>query len=85
DPRTTIGTVNAADFFLTLTVSLTFIATIGLSAFSIAAVGLIIGGLLAAPLGAVLAKRIPARTLMFAVSAVLISTSAFSLYRALAA
>jgi uncharacterized membrane protein YfcA len=85
EPRTTIGTVNAAEFLLTLTVSLTFIATIGISAFSIAAVGLIIGGLLAAPLGAILAKKIPAQKLLFAVATVIILTSGYSLYRALAA
>jgi uncharacterized membrane protein YfcA len=83
EPRTTIGTVNTAEFFLTLTISLTFIATIGLSAFTIAAVGLIIGGLLAAPTGAYLAKRIPAKTLMFMVGIILTATSLFSLYRAL--
>jgi uncharacterized protein len=84
EPRTTIGTVNAAEFCLTLTVSLTFIATIGISAFSIAAVGLIIGGLLAAPLGALLVKRIPAQKLLFAVAVIVIATSAFSLYGAVA-
>lgn len=85
EPRTTIGTVNAAEFLLTLTISITFIATIGFSAFSIVAVGLIIGGLLAAPLGAILAKRISAQKLLFAVAAILILTSAFSLYRVLTA
>lgn len=83
-PRTTIGTVNASEFILTVTVSLTFIATIGLAAFSIAAVGLIIGGLLAAPLGAVLVKKIPAQALLFAVATVVTLTSGFGLYRALA-
>lgn len=83
EPRRTIGTVNAAEFLLTLTVSLTFIAAIGIEAFSIAAVGLIIGGLVAAPLGAMLAKKIPARGLLFAVALILIATSGFSMYRAL--
>lgn len=81
EPRTTIGTVNASEFLVTLTVSLTFIATIGISAFSVAAVGLIIGGLMAAPLGAILAKKIPARKLLFAVAAVLILTSGYGMYR----
>lgn len=83
DPRTTIGTVNASEFFLTVTVSLTFIATLGPAAFSIAAVGLIIGGLLAAPLGAMLAKKIAARTLLFGVATIVTLTSGFGLYRAL--
>lgn len=84
EPRRTIGTVNTSEFFLTATVSLTFIFTLGLEAFSIAAVGLIIGGLLAAPLGAVLVKRIPAKRLLTMVGLLLVATSVFSLWRALA-
>ncbi len=84
EPRRTIGTVNSAEFLLTLTVSLTFVGTLGIAAFSVAAIGLIIGGLMAAPLGAVLAKRIPARPLLLGVALILIATSAFSLYRMLA-
>ena len=84
EPRKTIGTVSAAEFFLTMTISLAFITTLGLEAFTIAAIGLIIGGLLAAPLGAILVKRIPAKRLLTMVGAVLIATSLFSLWRALA-
>lgn len=84
EPRTTIGTVNASEFVLTTTVSITFILTLGFKAFTIATVGLIIGGLLAAPLGAMIAKRIPAKRLMAMVGALLTATSIFSLYKALA-
>lgn len=77
DPRTTIGTVNVAEFTLTLTISLAFLLTLGLTAFTTAAVGLIIGGLLAAPLGAVLAKRVRPRLLLAAVSVVLVITSVY--------
>jgi len=83
EPRRTIGTVNTAEFFLTSTISLTFILALGLEAFSIAAVGLIIGGLLAAPLGAMLVKRIAAKRLLTMVGIVLVATSLFSLWRAL--
>jgi uncharacterized membrane protein YfcA len=83
EPRQTIGTVNTAEFFLTTVISLTFIVTIGLQAFTIATIGLIIGGLLAAPLGAVLAKRIPAKRLLYMVGTVLTLTSLYSLYKAL--
>ncbi|MEY3658352.1 MAG: hypothetical protein RL425_1113, partial [Pseudomonadota bacterium] len=75
---------NTAEFFLTTVISLTFILTIGLEAFTVAAIGLIIGGLMAAPLGAVLAKRIPAKRLLFLVGTILTITSAYSLYRSLA-
>jgi uncharacterized membrane protein YfcA len=84
EPRTTIGTVNTAEFFLTTVISLTFIMTIGLQAFTVATVGVLVGGLLAAPLGAVLAKRIPAKQLMYMVGTILTLTSLFSLYKALA-
>lgn len=83
EPRTTIGTVNTAEFFLTTTISATFILTLGLEAFTIAAVGLIIGGLMAAPLGAVITKRIPAKRLLAMVGSLLTATSLFSLYKAL--
>ncbi len=83
EPRTVIGTVIAAEFLVTLTVTLTFVGTIGFAAFTIAAVGLIIGGLLAAPLGALLTKRIAPRRLLFAVAVIIIATSGFGLYRAL--
>ena len=82
-PRMTIGTVNTAEFFLTTAISVAFIANLGLEAFTIATFGLLIGGLGAAPFGAILAKRIPARTLMTLVGIVLTLTSLFSLYKAL--
>ncbi len=81
--RTTIGTVNTAEFFLTTTISATFIVTIGIEAFSIAAVGLIVGGLMAAPLGAILVKRISSQRLLLLVGTVLTATSLFSLWKAL--
>ena len=83
-PRTTVGTVNTTEFFLTTAVSITFITQIGFEAFTAATLGLLIGGLLAAPLGAFLAKRIPPQRLMLMVGVVLTITSLFSLYKALA-
>ena len=83
-PRETIGTVNTVEFFLTATISATFIATLGFAAFTLQTLGILIGGLLAAPLGGVLAKKMPARPLMAMVGTLLTSTSAFSFYQALA-
>jgi uncharacterized membrane protein YfcA len=83
DPRKTIGTVNTAEFLLTTSISITFILTVGLEAFTTVTGGLLIGGLLAAPIGAIIAKRIPAKTLMLLVGIVLTATSLFSLYKAL--
>ncbi|MCM8730306.1 sulfite exporter TauE/SafE family protein [Hephaestia sp. GCM10023244] len=82
-PRTTVGTVNAAEFFLTLTVSITFITQLGFAAVTLATVGLLIGGILAAPFGALLAKRVPAKTLMLLVGAILVLTSLINLWRSL--
>jgi uncharacterized protein len=81
-PRTTIGTVNTSEFFLTFTVSATFIFTMGFAAFSLHTLGILIGGLIAAPFGGLLAKRIPARPLMALVGVLLTVTSAYTIYRA---
>lgn len=83
-PRTTIGTVNTSEFFLTATISATFIATLGFAAFTFQTLGILIGGLIAAPFGGFLAKRVPARPLMGLVGLLLTITSAYTIYRALA-
>jgi len=82
-PRTTIGTVNTSEFFLTATISATFIGTMGLAAFTLQTVGLLIGGLIAAPFGGLLAKRVPARLLMAMVGVLLTMTSAYTIWSAL--
>lgn len=81
-PRMTIGTVSASEFFLTLSISITFLIGLGWQAFTTATVGLLIGGLAAAPLGAILAKRVSAQLLMRLVGTVLTLTSAYSLAKA---
>jgi uncharacterized membrane protein YfcA len=83
DPRRTIGTVNTAEFFLTVTISATFIAALGWAAFTTATVGLLIGGVLAAPLGAVMAKRIAPKHLLILVGSALLVTSLYGIWRAL--
>jgi uncharacterized membrane protein YfcA len=82
-PRMTIGTVNTAEFFVTATISATFITQLGLEAFTVATIGLLIGGVIAAPLGARLAKRVEPKTLMLMVGVVLTLTSIYNLYLAL--
>ncbi|MEP6785713.1 MAG: sulfite exporter TauE/SafE family protein [Sphingomonadales bacterium] len=84
DPRTTIGTVNTSEFFLTATISATFITQLGWEAFTMATVGLLIGGIIAAPFGALLAKRVEPKVLMLLVGCVLTATSSYGLYRAFA-
>lgn len=80
-PRFAIGSVNAAEFFVTATVTATFVATIGLSLWPIIA-GLILGGALAAPFAAYITKRLPDRPLMILVAMVVILLSAHGLLAA---
>lgn len=82
-PRRVIGTVNTAEFFLTVTISATFILALGWAAFTKATVGLLIGGVCAAPIGAFIAKKVNADLLLTMVGVVLTATSLFGLYRAL--
>ncbi|WP_066529622.1 sulfite exporter TauE/SafE family protein [Erythrobacter sp. CCH5-A1] len=82
DPRKVIGTVNTAEFLLTLSISVTFLLTLGPAAFTLITGGLILGGVVAAPFGAILASRVQPRTLLLAVSLVLIVTSAYSIWKA---
>ena len=83
NPRKTIGTVNTAEFFVTVTISATFLATVGWKSFTFATLGLLIGGMLAAPFGAWIAKRVNPDRLLTFVGALLTLTSCYGLYRAL--
>ena len=83
NPRKVIGTVNTAEFFITLTISATFIATLGFAAFTYPVVGLLIGGIAAAPLGGYVAKRVPGDRLLIMVGVVLVLTSIYGIWRAL--
>jgi uncharacterized membrane protein YfcA len=83
-PRKVIGTVNTAEFFLSVTISATFLFSLGAEAFTVAMAGLLIGGIAAAPLGGYVAKRVPARALLIMVGVVLTLTSAYGIYTALA-
>jgi uncharacterized membrane protein YfcA len=84
DPRKVVGTVNSVEFFLTITVSAAFIYHLGLADVAGATLGLLIGGLLAAPLGAWAAKHLPAKAMLILVGIVLSLTSVYGIYRAMA-
>lgn len=83
EPRRTIGTVNTTEFLVALTASITFIAALGWAAFTIATIGLLIGGIIAAPLGAWLVKKVPAKPLLVLVGILLTITSLYGVYRTL--
>lgn len=85
EPRKVIGTVNSVEFFLTLTISAAFVYHLGFSDFAGPVVGLLIGGVMAAPFGALMAKRIPTKAMLILVGAVLTMTSAYGIYAALTA
>ncbi len=76
--RTTIGTVNAAEFVVTLAVSITFLLSMGLQYLNIVA-GLLIGGMMAAPLAAVLVKKVKERWVLVAVGVLVLSISLFQI------
>ena len=78
-PRYTIGSVNAAEFFVTLVQSLTFAVFMGIGDYWQVILGLAIGGVIAAPLAAYLCKRIPAKKAMFAVGVLIIILNVRSL------
>lgn len=84
DPRTTIGSVNFAEFFLTLTSAAVFALLMETNTWPII-VGLVFGGLFAAPFAAVLCKKLHARTLLILVGTLIVIVSLYNLYRALAA
>ena len=73
-PRLAIGSANLAEFFVTIVVTATFVATIGLELWPIIA-GLVAGGVLAAPFAAFMTRRLPERPLMFLVGTVIVLLS----------
>jgi len=74
DPPKVIGSVNLAEFFITTAESITFILFIGLQNLVIVA-GILIGGLITAPIGALICRSIPRKQLMLAVGLLVIISS----------
>lgn len=81
--RTAVGTVNAAEFFVTLTSSITFFLMIGVSHWKIV-LALGAGGVLAAPLGAYLCKHVPHKPMLVVIGLLIMGLSARTLWMALA-
>ncbi len=82
DPRKVVGTVNSVEFFLTLTISAAFIYHLGVVDVAGATLGLLIGGVAAAPIGAWAAKRFNPKTMLILVGVVLTVTSGYGVWRA---
>jgi uncharacterized membrane protein YfcA len=83
DPRTTIGTVNLAEFFLTFITAGVFTALVPVVPWATVA-GLVLGGLFAAPFAALMTRRLHTRTLLVLVGGLVVALSSFNLWRALA-
>lgn len=79
DPKKVIGSTSLTEFLVTLTISATFVFTLGWSDLG-SAIGLVLGGVLAAPIGAIVVKHLPVRPLLIAVSLVIITTSAIRIF-----
>nr|WP_298111187.1 sulfite exporter TauE/SafE family protein [uncultured Pseudomonas sp.] len=83
DPRTTIGSVNFAEFFLTIAGAASFIFLAGEPSTWLMVAGLVFGGLFAAPFAALLCKKLSARTLLTVVGCLIVLISAYNIYTAL--
>jgi uncharacterized membrane protein YfcA len=82
-PRYTIGSVNFCEFFVSFAESVTFVLTLNVMQYWRIILGLLIGGVLAAPLAAIICKRVNVRVLMFAVGVLIILLSIRTLVQAL--
>ncbi|MDO8877442.1 MAG: sulfite exporter TauE/SafE family protein [Pseudolabrys sp.] len=81
-PRQTVGSVNTAEFFVTIAAATTFIIELGLSPLS-HLLPLVLGGVLAAPFGGWAVKRVSPRLLMRGVGLLIVALSIYQLFRLL--
>jgi len=86
EPRRSIGTANAAEFFVTSAISATFLAALltghwetadGLGDHAAAVAGLILGGLIAAPFAGFVVRIAPVRGLTFAVGVLVTAVAVY--------
>lgn len=82
DPRYTIGSVNAAEFVITFSSGITFLIFNGINSWQVV-LGLIIGGVIAAPFGALLVGKISRKTLMLMVGFLVIGLSLRTIFQGL--
>ena len=73
-PKYTIGSVNLTEFFVSLASSITFFTVIGLGYWDVI-IGLILGGVIAAPIAARLANKLPVKSMMILLGIVIIIVS----------
>jgi uncharacterized protein len=81
--RTTIGSVNFSEFFVTCSQSVVFVLSLSLSEYWQIILGLLIGGGIAAPLAARMTKKLPLKILMIMVGTLIILLSIRTIYMTL--
>lgn len=81
-PKETIGSVNSAEFFLTIASATAFAALVGFGYWT-AIVGLVIGGVFAAPFAAWLCQHLSTKQLLILVGVLISGLSVWNLFKAL--
>ncbi len=87
NPKYTIGSVNLSEFFIAFTSAIIITIIIGVEEWQIGGglkvvLGLIIGGIIAAPMGAIVASRIKAKPMMLIVGSLIILVNMLNIYKA---
>lgn len=87
-PRRVVGTVSAAEFFLTSAISATFLVALlrgalplDLKTYVVEVAGLVVGGIAAAPLAGLVARVAPARYMTLAVGLLVLGLAGWQVYR----
>ncbi len=84
DVRKTIGSVNTAEFFVTFGESVVFLLTLpDITELLPSILGLILGGVIAAPFGAILCKKLPVKPLLGIVGVAIILINGWKLLGAI--
>lgn len=81
EPRIAVGTANLAELFVAVTATVVFLTEPHLYEWR-AIAGLMLGGVVTAPLAALFSKYIPARQLLFLVGAIVLIVSTVTIVRA---
>jgi uncharacterized membrane protein YfcA len=80
NPRSTIGSVNLAEFFLTIVTAVAFFGLLDATVWVLVA-GIVVGGLFAAPFAACATRFFSTRTLLILVGTLICAISCFNLYK----
>jgi len=82
NPKRTIGSANTAEFFIALVSSAVFISFIKITNWQ-PVIGILLGGIIAAPLAAIFVKVIRPRPLMIIVGFLITTVSLYNIYRSI--